>query len=89
MIDAIKARELMPSTQRRKYFCNEKLNEIFNQIKQAARNDKDNIIIFIYNYEYDIINFLEKNSFHVEEVAYSYEWLIDIDTYRCKYKISW
>lgn len=88
MIDAIKALNLMPSVQHSKYLREKRFDEISNAIEQAARNDKDNIIISVYDYEeYYIVSTLKDRGFRVNKMPYTEE--TDGNNYRFKYLISW
>lgn len=88
MIDAIKALNLMPSTQRRKRQQEDRLNEISNLITEAARADKSSITILIYSYEeYYIFKILEEQGFRVNKIPNTTEF--NTDEYRFKCLISW
>ena len=51
MIDAKEALRLMPSVQRRLQRQEDRIREISGLIAEAARADKSNITILVYNYE--------------------------------------
>ena len=88
MIDAVKALKLMPSTQRRIRQQEDRLNEISELITEAAKNDRENIAIQIYDYEeYYIISTLKDRGFRVIKMPNTEE--TNDDNYRFKYLISW
>lgn len=88
MIDAVKALNLMPSTQRRKRQQEDRLNEISNLITEAAKNDRENVTIQIYDYEeYYITSTLKDRGFHVNKMPNTEQ--TNNDKYRFKYLISW
>ena len=88
MIDAIKALNLMPSTQRRIRQQENRLNEISNLITEAAKNDRENVAILIYDYEeYYITKTLKDRGFHVIKIPNAEE--ANDGSYRFKYFISW
>lgn len=88
MIDAVKALNLMPSTQRRKRQQEDRLNEISNLITEAAKNDRENVAILIYDYEeYYITSALKDRGFHVNKISNTEQTNNGI--YRFKYLISW
>ena len=88
MIDAIKALNLMPSTQRRKRQQEDRLNEISELITEAAKNDRENIAILIYDYEeYYIAKTLKDRGFRVIKIPNTEE--ANDGSYRFKYLISW
>ena len=88
MIDAVKALNLMPSTQRRKRQQEDRLNEISNLITEAAKNDRENVAIQIYDYEeYYITSTLKDRGFHVNKMPNTAE--ANDGRYRFKYLISW
>lgn len=88
MIDAVKALNLMPSTQRRKQQQANRLNEISDLITEAAKNDRENIAIQIYDYEeYYIVSTLKDRGFHVNKMPGTEQ--TNNDNYRFKYLISW
>ena len=67
MIDAVKALNLMPSTQRRIRQQENRLNEISELITEAAKNDREDIAILIYDYEeYYITKILKDRGFYVD-----------------------
>lgn len=88
MIDAIKALNLMPSTQRRKRQQENRLNEISELITEAAKNDREDIAILIYDYEeYYITSILKDHGFRVIKMPNTEE--ANDGNYRFKYLISW
>ena len=88
MIDAVKALNLMPSTQRRIRQQENRLNEISELITEAAKNDREDIAILIYDYEeYYITKILKERGFRVIKVPNTEE--TDSSNYRFKYLISW
>ena len=88
MIDAIKALNLMPSTQRRRRQQEDRLNEISNLITEAAKNDREDIAILVYDYEeYYIVSTLKDRGFRVIKIPNTEE--TNGDNYRFKYLISW
>lgn len=88
MIDAIKALNLMPSTQRRIRQQENRLNEISNLITEAAKNDREDIAILIYDYEeYYITKILKERGFRVIKMPNTEE--VNDGSYRFKYLISW
>lgn len=88
MIDAVKALNLMPSTQKRKRQLEDRLNEISELITEAAKNDRENISILIYDYEeYHIAKTLKEHGFRVIKVPNTEE--TDGSNYRFKYVICW
>ena len=88
MIDAVKALNLMPSTQRRKRQQEDRLNEISNLITESAKNDRENVAIQIYDYEdYYITSTLIDHGFHVSKIPNTEQ--TNNDNYRFKYLISW
>ena len=88
MIDAIKALNLMPSTQRRRRQQEDRLNEISNLITEAAKNDREDIAILVYDYEeYYIVSTLKDRGFRVIKMPNTEE--ANDGSYRFKYLISW
>ena len=88
MIDAVKARRLMPSTQRRIQHQEDRLREISGLIAEAARADRSSITILVYDYEkYYITKTLKDHGFHVIEMPNTEE--ANDGIYRFKYFISW
>lgn len=88
MIDAVKALNLMPSTQRRIRQQENRLNEISELITEAAKNDREDIAILIYDYEeYYITKILKERGFRVIKMPNTEE--VNDGSYRFKYLISW
>ena len=88
MIDAVKALNLMPSMQRRKRQQEDRLNEISELITEAAKNDRENIAIPIYDYEeYYITKTLKDRGFRVIKMPDTEQ--TNGSNYRFKYLISW
>ena len=88
MIDAVKALNLMPSTQRRIRQQENRLNEISNLITEAAKNDRENVAILVYDYEeYYITSILKDHGFYVNKMPNTEQTNDGI--YRFKYLISW
>lgn len=88
MIDAVKALNLMPSTQRRKQQQENRLNEISNLITEAAKSDRENIAIQVYDYEeYYITSTLKDHGFYVNKIPNTE--LTNGYTRLFKYLISW
>ena len=88
MIDAVKALNLMPSTQRRRRQQEDRLNEISELITEAAKNDREDIAILVYDYEeYYIVSTLKDRGFRVIKLPNTEE--ANNGSYRFKYLISW
>lgn len=88
MIDAVKALNLMPSTQRRRRQQEDRLNEISNLITEAAKNDREDVAILVYDYEeYYIVSTLKDRGFRVIKMPNTEE--TEGSNYRFKYLISW
>lgn len=88
MIDAVKALNLMPSTQRRRRQQEDRLREISGLIAEAARADKSSITILVYDYEeYYITSILKDRGFYVDKIPNTEQTNDGI--YRFKYLISW
>ena len=88
MIDTVKALNLMPSMQRRKRQQEDRLNEISELITEAAKNDRENIAIPIYDYEeYYITKTLKDRGFRVIKMPDTEQ--TNGSNYRFKYLISW
>ena len=88
MIDAVKACGLMPSTQRRIRQQENRLNEISELITEAAKNDREDIAILVYDYEeYYIVSTLKDRGFRVIKLPNTEE--ANNGSYRFKYLISW
>lgn len=88
MIDAKEALRLMPSVQRRIQRLEDRLREISGLIAEAARADKSNITIPVYNYEeYYIFKILEEQGFRVNKIPNTLEF--NNNNYRFKCLISW
>ena len=88
MIDAVKALNLMPSTQRRIRQQEDRLGEISGLIAEAARADRSSITILVYDYEeYYITKILKERGFRVIKMPNTEE--VNDGSYRFKYLISW
>lgn len=88
MIDAIKALNLMPSTQRRIQHQEDRLEEISRLIAEAAQEDRSSITIFVYDYEeYYIFKILKDQGFRVNRIPDTLQF--NNNEYRFKCLISW
>ena len=59
-------------------------------IEDAARQDRNSITLHLYQYEKEAtFDALKERGFLIQEMPFSFEYIIDTDIYRCKYKISW
>lgn len=88
MINAKEALRLMPSVQRRLQRQEDRIREISGLIAEAARADKSNITILVYNYEeYYIFKILEEQGFRVNKIPNTLEF----NNNECRFKclISW
>ena len=90
MIDAIKARGLMPSVQHNRYLQEKRLDEISTLIEKAARDNQDFVFVNIYDYEEAfLLAALKDRGFEVIDYPDRRAENVITKEYRTPYKISW
>ena len=90
MIDAIRARELMPTVQYNRYLREKRLDEISTLIEEAARDNQDSVFVNIYDDEEAfLLAALKDRGFTVIDYPDCRKQNVVTKQYRTQYKISW
>jgi hypothetical protein len=90
MIDAIRARELMPTVQYNRYLREKRLGEISTLIEKAARDNQDSVFINIYDDEEAfLLTALKDRGFEVIDYPDRRTQNVITKQYCTPYKISW
>lgn len=90
MIDAIRARGLMPSVQHNRYLREKRLDEISTLIEETSRNDQDSVFVNIYDDEEAfLLTALKDRGFTVIDYPDCRKQNVVTKQYCTPYKISW